>query len=84
MYNPFGMNTARQGFGQQGFGQSLNFKGLETKLDKLEKGIAGLTEQFADFPKYFSTVFLIAGILVDPPTSTIDGSNAKLKSKANE
>ena len=37
MYNPFGMNTARQGFGQQGFGQSLNFKGLETKLDKLEK-----------------------------------------------
>ena len=49
MYNPFGMNTARQGFGQQGFGQSLNFKGLETKLDKLEKGIAGLTEQFGKF-----------------------------------
>ena len=37
MYSPFGMNTARQGFGQQGISQPYNFKGLETRLDKLEK-----------------------------------------------
>jgi len=49
MYNPFGMNSARQGFGQQGSNQPYDFKGLESRLGKIETGIAGLTEQFGNF-----------------------------------
>ena len=49
MYNPFGMNSARQGFGQQGSNQPYDFKGLESRLGKIETGIAGLTEQFGKF-----------------------------------
>ena len=49
MFNPFGMNSARQGFGQQGSNQPYDFKGLESRLGKIETGIAGLTEQFGNF-----------------------------------
>jgi len=49
MYSPFGMNTARQGFGQQGYNQPYDFKGLESRLGKIETGIAGLTDQFKNF-----------------------------------
>ena len=49
MYNPFGMDSARQGFGQQGSNQPYDFKGLESRLGKIETGIAGLTEQFGKF-----------------------------------
>jgi hypothetical protein len=49
MYNSFGMGSARQGFGQQGSNQSYDFKGLESRLGKIETGIAGLTEQFGNF-----------------------------------
>jgi hypothetical protein len=49
MYNPFGMGSARQGFGQQGSNQPYDFKGLESRLGKIETGIAGLTEQFGKF-----------------------------------
>jgi hypothetical protein len=46
MYNPFGMGSARQ----QGFNQNpYDFKGLESRLGKIETGIAGLTEQFGNF-----------------------------------
>ena len=53
MFNPFGMNTARR---QAGLYNSPNqqqspydFKGLESRLGKIETGIAGLTEQFGKF-----------------------------------
>jgi hypothetical protein len=49
MFNPFGMGSARQGFGQQGSNQPYDFKGLESRLGKIETGIAGLTEQFGNF-----------------------------------
>ena len=49
MFNPFGMNSAGQGFGQQGSNQSYDFKGLESRLGKIETGIAGLTDQFKNF-----------------------------------
>ena len=49
MYNPFGMNSARHGFGQQGSNQPYDFKGLESRLGKIETGIAGLTDQFKNF-----------------------------------
>jgi hypothetical protein len=49
MFNPFGMNSARQGFGQQGSNQPYDFKGLESRLGKIETGIAGLTDQFKNF-----------------------------------
>jgi hypothetical protein len=49
MYSPFGMNSARQGFGQQGSNQPYDFKGLESRLGKIETGIAGLTDQFKNF-----------------------------------
>ena len=49
MFNPFGIGSARQGFGQQGSNQPYDFKGLESRLGKIETGIAGLTEQFGKF-----------------------------------
>ena len=49
MYSPFGMNSARHGFGQQGSNQPYDFKGLESRLGKIETGIAGLPEQFGNF-----------------------------------
>ena len=49
MFNSFGMGSARQGFGQQGSNQSYDFKGLESRLGKIETGIAGLTKQFGNF-----------------------------------
>ena len=42
MFNPFGMNNIRSGFGQQS-NQPYNFKGLESRLGKIETGISGLT-----------------------------------------
>jgi len=50
-YSPFGFSNARRGFGQQGFNQNpYDFKGLESRLGKIETGIAGLTDQFKNFP----------------------------------
>jgi|TARA_R110000824_G_scaffold321821_1_gene508624 hypothetical protein len=48
MFNPFGMNNIRSGFGQQS-NQPYNFKGLESRLGKIETGISGLTKQFGNF-----------------------------------
>ena len=49
MYNPFGMNTARRQAGLYNQQSPYDFKGLETRLGKIETGIAGLTEQFGKF-----------------------------------
>ena len=50
MYNPFGMGNVRGGLGQQQSNQSsYDFKGLESRLGKIETGIAGLTKQFGNF-----------------------------------
>lgn len=49
MYNPFGMNNIRSGLGQQSNQSSYDFKGLESRLGKIETGIAGLTKQFGNF-----------------------------------
>ena len=49
MLNPFGMGNVRGGVGQQGSNQPYNFKGLESRLGKIETGIAGLTDQFKNF-----------------------------------
>ena len=49
MLNPFGMGNVRGGLGQQGSNQPYNFKGLESRLGKIETGIAGLTDQFNNF-----------------------------------
>ena len=50
MVNPFGYTGAlRSGlFNQQGQ-QPYNFSGWDDRLNKIEKGIAGLTEQFGNF-----------------------------------
>lgn len=53
MFNPFGMNTARRQAGlynsQYQQQSPYDFKGLESRLGKIETGIAGLTEQFGKF-----------------------------------
>ena len=49
MFNPFGMNTARRQAGLYNQQSPYDFKGLESRLGKIETGIAGLTEQFGNF-----------------------------------
>ena len=49
MYSPFGMNTARRQAGLYNQQSPYDFKGLESRLGKIETGIAGLTEQFGKF-----------------------------------
>ena len=49
MFNPFGMNTARRQAGLYNQQSPYDFKGLESRLGKIETGIAGLTEQFGKF-----------------------------------